>query len=143
MLADLKQTSGLLDLFSNEELDVLLAEDETRPRSEHLSSEIDETLAAFNVALAIGAQLHEPSSNRALSAWHFRQGREVAFKTMLGGQSLSMIRLFTLLAFYMIGACQRDTASMYLGVAAKAAAVLSLHRASSYVGLRDSETLLR
>jgi hypothetical protein len=117
--------------------------DGTPPLLERGSSETGEALAAFNVALAIGAQLHEPSSNRALSTWYFHQGREVAFKTMLGGQSLSMIRLFTLLAFYMIGACQRDTASMYLGVAAKAAAVLSLHRASTYVGLSDSETLLR
>lgn len=38
-----------------------------------------------------------------------------------------MVRLFLLMAFYMLGACQRNAAAMYLGVATKAAVVLGLH----------------
>lgn len=108
------------------------------------SPEKQEDAAAVNIALAIGAQLHSSSDElKDLAASHFWHGREIAFKGMLGVQSLSMVRLFTLLAFYMIGACQRDTASMYLGVAAKAAAILGLHRSGTYQNLSKEESNLR
>ncbi|KIW18002.1 hypothetical protein PV08_02289 [Exophiala spinifera] len=137
--AYLEATSGLLELFSTDELadmyrSNVYAHD---PPGWGLDGDL---IPATDVALAIGAQLREPFTCRAHSTYYFRNGREAAFKTMLGRQNLSMVRLFTLLAFYMIGACQRDTASMYLGVAAKAACVLSLHRASTYSNSSESES---
>ena len=132
------QTSGLLEVFSTDELVEIsrgngYAHDSAR---KDLDGDVG---PAADVALAIGAQLREPFAARVLSAYYFHKGREAAFRTMLSGQSLSMVRLFTLLAFYMIGACQRDTASMYIGVAAKAASVLSLHRPSTSSSSSESE----
>jgi hypothetical protein len=45
---------------------------------------------------------------------------------MLAKPTLSMVRLFLLLAFYMLGTNHRSAAAMYLGIATKAAVVLGL-----------------
>lgn len=45
---------------------------------------------------------------------------------MLAKPSLGMVRLFLLLAFYMLGANHRSAAAIYLGISAKAAVVLGL-----------------
>jgi hypothetical protein len=50
----------------------------------------------------------------------------MAFQDMLMSQSLGKIRLFILLAFYGLGACNRNSAAMFLAVAAKAAVILDL-----------------
>jgi len=62
---------------------------------------------------------------------------------MLTNQSLSTVRLFLLLAFYMLGACHRNAASMYLGVAVKAAIVLGLHNSANYRHLQKDECCIR
>lgn len=46
---------------------------------------------------------------------------------MLENPSLEMVSLFLLMSFYMLGACRRNAAFMYLGVAARAAVALGLH----------------
>jgi hypothetical protein len=54
-----------------------------------------------------------------------------------------MVRLFLLLSFYMLGACNRNAASMYLGVAAKATVVLGLHHLSSHKNLQKEDYCIR
>lgn len=54
-----------------------------------------------------------------------------------------MVRLFLLLAFYMVGACRRNTASIYLGIAARTAIVLSLHIPSNHEDLDSDEYIQR
>jgi hypothetical protein len=101
-------------------------------------SEID--TASLYIALAIGAQvrpLGDPSSRIELD--YFCRAQRVAFENMLTSQSLSMVRLFLLLAFYMVGACRRNTASIYLGIAARTAIVLSLHNPANHEDLDSDE----
>lgn len=51
---------------------------------------------------------------------------------MLCDPSVDMVRNFLLMSFYMLGACHRNAAFMYLGVASKAASALGLHRHDQY-----------
>lgn len=46
---------------------------------------------------------------------------------MIQDPSIEMVQLFLLMSFYMLGACQRNAAFMYIGVAARGAYVLGLH----------------
>lgn len=80
--------------------------------------------------IAIGAQSSKndlsPASMRA-ERFFFKRAQQCAFAGMLENPSMDLIRLFILLSFYMLGACRRNAAFMYLGVAARAAAALGLH----------------
>jgi hypothetical protein len=96
------------------------------------------------MAIAIGAQARGASpSDTQCAAIHFARARQIAFEGMLAHPSLSMVRLFMLLAFYMLGACQRNAAFMYLGVASKAAVVLGLHQPAYYKSLEKDEYAVR
>jgi hypothetical protein len=50
-----------------------------------------------------------------------------------------MIRLFLLMAFYMLGACHRNAGFIYLGIASKAASALGLHVKEVYKHVQDGE----
>lgn len=122
------KTSGLLDLFTADEIDSLV-EARTNPSADSSLPEIHrENSAALDVALAIGAQTQPPQrriiSPEAASSF-FSRARQAAFEDMLDRPSYTMIRLFLLMAFYMLGDCRRNTACMYLGVACKAADILA------------------
>ncbi|KAH8668917.1 hypothetical protein BX600DRAFT_265313 [Xylariales sp. PMI_506] len=121
------KTSGLLNLFTADEVDALVAK---KASSLDASSSVlrSDDMAALDVALAIGAQIHpECKLDPRIATAFIAQARQVAFEGMLANPSLSMVRLFLLLAFYMLGACHRNAASMYLGVASRAALLLNLH----------------
>ena len=62
---------------------------------------------------------------------------------MLIDPSLEMISDFLIMAFYMLGACNRNAGYMYLGVASKAANALGLHRIDQYRDIPDEECRLR
>lgn len=84
--------------------------------------------AAICLAIAIGGQCRGSSrSDLQYAAQYFVKGQQFAFEGMLQDPSLNMIRLFLQMAFYMLGACRRNTAFMYIGVASKAAYALGLH----------------
>jgi hypothetical protein len=78
--------------------------------------------------IAIGAQSskNDPVVLR-VERFFFKRAQKCAFAGMLENPSLDLIRLFVLMSFYMLGACRRNAAFMYLGVAARAAAALGLH----------------
>lgn len=81
--------------------------------------------------LAIGCQVRGSSRDDLVRASkYFAQGRKLAFEKMLEDATVNLVRAFILLAFYMFGACRRNSAFMYLGVAAKSADILGLHAAA-------------
>lgn len=123
-----RQISGILDLFRPNELEENIVsstsrDDRQSPKSARAVS------AAFNMVLAIGYQCQgsDPSAP-ALAAHHFAQAQSFAFEGMICDPSLDMVRLFLLMAFYLLTACRRNGAFMYLGIASKAASALGLHR---------------
>lgn len=82
--------------------------------------------------IAIGAQScrDDPTASQA-ERFSFSRGQRRAFSSMLETPSLELVRLFLCMSFYMLGACRRNVAFMYLGVAARAAVALGLHQTDS------------
>ncbi|KAI6354084.1 hypothetical protein MCOR25_008753 [Pyricularia grisea] len=126
-------SSGLLDLFSPVELNQLL-----ELSAEHINSNRNEprarkrpheaSLASLYLMIAIGAQCRgHGTSDGAIATRYFTQARKMAFDKMLQDPTLDLTRAFMLMAFYMLGACRRNSAFMYIGVASKAADILGLH----------------
>lgn len=100
----------------------------TRPTHEMPSK----TMAALrDIMIAIGAQTSKNGfALMRVERFFFRRAQQCAFAGMLENPSLDLIRLFILMSFYMLGACRRNAAFMYLGVASRAAAALGLHLTS-------------
>ncbi|KAL5869311.1 hypothetical protein ACKVWC_010057 [Pyricularia oryzae] len=126
-------SSGLLDLFIPAELNQLLGLsaqptdcDRNEPPARRRPPEA--SLASLYLMIAIGAQCRgEGASDAAIAARYFTQARKMAFDKMLQDPTLDLTRAFLLMAFYMLGACRRNSAFMYIGVASKAADILGLH----------------
>ncbi|KAJ5585764.1 hypothetical protein N7450_005551 [Penicillium hetheringtonii] len=125
-------TNGILDLFTPHEVDTLLAVHINASRSATNSFVRREDVAAIGVALAIGAQVKGSEEDTRIANGYFRRARQVAFDDMLMGQNIGTVRLFLLMGFYMLGACHRNAASMFIGVAARAAINLELHIPEDY-----------
>lgn len=90
-------------------------------------------VASLYLMAAIGAQCRGQSTDDlAWAAKFFSYARKLALEKMLENPSLELIRAFLLMAFYMFGACRRNSAFMYLGVASKAADILGLHMSAQY-----------
>lgn len=51
---------------------------------------------------------------------------------MLEDPNINIVRVFLLMAYYMLGSCRRNSAFMYLGIASRAAVSLGLHSKDSY-----------
>lgn len=98
-------------------------------------------LVALEVALAIGAQARASGPRDAqCAAMYFARAQSVAFQDMLANPSLSMVRLFILLAFFTLGACRQNAAFIYLGVASKAAIILGLHQPMSWSNSQKADS---
>ncbi|KAJ5580013.1 uncharacterized protein N7459_005998 [Penicillium hispanicum] len=122
-------TSAILCLFSPAEIETL--EGKSLDDSSQDMKKIDR--AALDMILAIGAQARASDAQDAqCAAVYFARARSVAFEGMLADPSISMVRLFLLLAFFTLGACRQNAAFIYLGVASKAAIVLGLHQPMSW-----------
>lgn len=84
--------------------------------------------ALRDIIIAIGAQSSRTSSSTVQAErFFFARGQRIAFDNMLENPSLELVRVFLLMSFYMLGACRRNAAFMYIGIAARAAAALGLH----------------
>lgn len=88
--------------------------------------------ASLDLVLAIGAQCTSRQDSRNISRALFRKAQRQALSEMIQDPDLDMVRTYLLMAFYMLGECRRNTAYMYLSVAARAAIALGLHSPSSY-----------
>lgn len=94
--------------------------------------------------VAIGSQCRGSNQVEIKQAGkYFAQAQKMAFVDMLQNPSLSMIRIFLLMAFYMLGACRRNTAFMYIGIASKAATILGLHIPYQHVRASTEERVVR
>jgi hypothetical protein len=88
--------------------------------------------ASLDLVLAIGAQCTSQQDSQNISRALFRKAQRQALSEMIQDPDLDMVRTYLLMAFYMLGECRRNTAYMYLSVAARAAIALGLHSPSSY-----------
>ncbi|KAJ6122794.1 hypothetical protein N7512_005259 [Penicillium capsulatum] len=131
-------SSGFISLGQTE--DTLLASD-----SEHIAPHEKIKGAIGDLVLAIGAQycVSDPGTVQIERAY-FARGQQRAFANSLEDPGMDLVRAFLLMSFYMFGACRRNAAFMYLGVAARSAVALGLHEAhSGPVGYDDyAERLL-
>ncbi|KAJ5584812.1 uncharacterized protein N7459_004612 [Penicillium hispanicum] len=84
--------------------------------------------AIWDLMIAIGAQscLNEPQTVQ-IERFFFIRGQRRTFTNLLEDPSMDLVRAFLLMSFYMFGACRRNAAFMYLGVAARSAVALGLH----------------
>ncbi|KPI45037.1 uncharacterized protein AB675_2707 [Cyphellophora attinorum] len=134
-------SSAILDLYTKEEVFEFLPETGLSPTVSHGSDRyLRDDHAALCLMLAIGAQCRGARASDADYAKKcFVRGQQIAFEGMLCNPSLNMIRLFLLMSFYMLGACHRNAAFIYLGVASKAASALGLHVTEVYRHMNKDE----
>lgn len=84
--------------------------------------------------MAVGLQCESPTDTRDRELAFFREAQSRALAGMLEDPDIDMVRVFLIMAFYLLGECRRNTAFMYLGVAARAAVALGLHSKDTYGG---------
>jgi hypothetical protein len=133
----LSVTAGLVDLFDSRarhrlRQDILAWSTARRRRTPHNlpdgDDEDDEDLAsAVNfLVLALGCQKSHSDMSRA----YFEHARDRAFANLAtGSPGVGTVRAFILVALYMLLAGQINGAFLVLGVAARAAYSIGLHRA--------------
>lgn len=140
-------SSGILDLFTLGEIDSYLDHHNMLSPGSFISEEDKSTRAeraSLSMMLAIGSQCRAQNPVDAFNAARcFTCAQKWAFEGFLCDPSLDMVRVFLLMAFYMLGACHRNAAFMYLGIASKAACALGLHRKGQDKGLTPRECLAR
>ena len=140
------QSSGLLDLFTSDEIARLLelarSDGANEPGSSSHMSKAE--IASLHLMIAIGAQCRgrvEADLSRAVK--HFCIARKTALAGMLEDPTVSVVRIFLLMAFYMLGACRRNSAFMYIGIASKAADIIGLHLSAHIKHLSVTERGIR
>jgi hypothetical protein len=138
----IQATSGFLDLYGSNDLQAMTRELQVEPSiAESTSKSYKDRHAILCAILAIGAQARgDPVCDIPYARHYFKLAQTRAFEGMLCDPSLSMVRLFLLMAFYMFGACHRNAGFMYIGVAAKAACALGLHKEESGLSLAAEES---
>ncbi|KAH0489488.1 hypothetical protein TgHK011_009915 [Trichoderma gracile] len=124
-------TGGLLDVFGPTEIEDLLM----KTKTDEAQSLDPCQRASIDLVIAIGAQCKSPTEAELVGPPYFRKAQQRAFAGMLEDPNVDMVRAFLLMAFYMLGHCRRNTAFMYLGIAARAAVALGMHSPHSYTDL--------
>ncbi|EEA26578.1 hypothetical protein TMatcc_005145 [Talaromyces marneffei ATCC 18224] len=133
-------TSGFFDLFDKDDI-LKLLQIEASSSGRRINRE---EMAVLYLVIAIGGQCRGSHiSDFQYATKYFSMGQQYAFEGMLRDPSINMLRVFLLMAFYMLGACHRNAAYMYLGVASKAAAALGLHIGAQARGLSTDEAKTR
>lgn len=115
-------------------MDCILTAVETKEMGEDLNE------AIVCLALAIGQQCNclDDMSTRQMQK-HFALSQKLAFDGMLEDPSIKLIKVFLLMAFYLLGGCRRNAAFMYIGIAARAAHALGIHEADPNYVLSTDE----
>ncbi|EJP70997.1 Zn(II)2Cys6 transcription factor [Beauveria bassiana ARSEF 2860] len=121
-------TGGFLDLFSREELKQL----SSVPSPELSEYRYRHIEAVASAAIAIGSQCKSSLESQQTSQAYFRHAQRKAFSGMLEDPNIDIVRVFLLMAYYMLGSCRRNSAFMYLGIASRAAVSLGLHSKDTY-----------
>lgn len=144
---DIYQTEAFIDIFEPQELEACItnsgqgplvngAEDSNQSDDGATSGAQLSILrrASLDLVVAIGAQCTSGQDSQDIGRAFFRGAQRQALSEMIQDPDLDMVRTYLLMAFYMLGECRRNTAYMYLSVAARAAIALGLHSPSSYSG---------
>lgn len=140
-------SSGIIDLYTLDEIHAYLDRHNVLSPSNVIPQEDKHARAeqaSLNMMLAIGSQCRAQNPFDSFNAARsFTCAQKFAFEGFVCDPSLDMVRVFLLMAFYMLGACHRNAAFMYLGIASKAACALGLHRRGQDQGLTKQECLMR
>jgi hypothetical protein len=99
---------------------------------------------AGQLAIAIGSQCCVANeSDLEMSRRYFAYGQKRAFIGMLEDPSSDLVCVFLLMSFYLLGACRRNAAFMYIGIAARAAHALGMQVEEQSLHLSGEEQQLR
>lgn len=100
--------------------------------------------AVVDLAIAIGGQGCGTTPKSLYHAQrHFDRAQKSAFEGMLLDPSVDLVSVFLMMSVYMLCACKRNGAFMYLGVAARLAHSMGLHAPESYQQLPPTEQRFR
>ncbi|KAF5580102.1 transcriptional regulatory [Fusarium pseudocircinatum] len=131
-------TTGIIYIYSPKQLYDLLeeTEDDREHSSTSGSSKSCQKRAIIDLVIAVGGQGCRTSPKTLYHAQkHFDRGQKVAFKGMLLDPTGDLVAIFLLMGIYMVNACKRDGAFIYLGVATRVAHAIGLHLPESYRNL--------
>lgn len=138
LLAYKTATSGFVDVLSDEETARVFQKPAVLQEP---AKYLDTQTALRDIMIAIGAQCTKSDSmTTRAERFFFSRAQARAFTGMLENPSLEIVRLFLLMSFYMLGACRRNAAFMYLGVAVRAAVALGLHIPDSSAAAATEES---
>lgn len=127
------KTSGILDLFDAPDI----VKDLESAHSNDVEGESHSSITSL--VIAIGARCHtDPQIYRNCERIHLNRSRQVT-SYLLENVNMDTVQVFLLMAFYMLCASRRNTAYMYLGVAARAAHAMGLHHGGSFASLTARE----
>ncbi|EXJ53745.1 uncharacterized protein A1O5_12994 [Cladophialophora psammophila CBS 110553] len=132
-------TNGILDLFAREEVEAYLptVNAPVVEKREYMT-------AALDLIVAIGAQCRAADQfDRQYAVRLFSRAQKTALAGGLEDPCLDMVRCFLLMTFYMLGACRRNAAFMYMGIASQAASALGLHVTEQYRHFNASDQSVR
>ncbi|KAI5461035.1 hypothetical protein BGZ63DRAFT_357556 [Mariannaea sp. PMI_226] len=91
------------------------------------NNNIDRESPVYYLVLAIGAQTG-PEDKDELAETLFNYARYLTVDSLMEDPNIPTIQAFALIIIYLLGASQRNSACMYLGMAVRAAYTLGLHR---------------
>ncbi|OAL23608.1 hypothetical protein AYO22_06185 [Fonsecaea multimorphosa] len=132
-------TNGIIDLFSREEVEAYSATVDAPnvEKGEYMT-------AALDLIVAIGAQCRAANQSDCQYAVKlFSRAQKTALAGGLEDPCLDMVRCFLLMTFYTLGACRRNAAFMYMGIASQAASALGLHVTEQYRHFNASDQSVR
>lgn len=96
-------------------------------------SKLRQKSAIIDLAIAIGGQGCRTTPHSLYHAQkHFDRGQKLALEGMLLDPTVDLVAVFLLMSIYMLNACKRNGAFIYLGVATRVAHSIGLHIPESY-----------
>ncbi|XEU94978.1 hypothetical protein FSHL1_000262 [Fusarium sambucinum] len=132
-------TTGIIYIYSPEQMLEILEEiEESRKQNPHASesSSSRQKSAVIDLAIAIGGQGCRTTPKSLYHAQkHFDRGQKLAFEEMLLDPTSDLVAIFMMMTIYLMNACKRKGAFIYLGVAIRLAHAIGLHLPESYNNL--------
>ncbi|KAL3590751.1 hypothetical protein FPOAC2_12953 [Fusarium poae] len=129
-------TTGIIYIYSPEQLLEMLQdiEEGTGQNSDTSGpSPYRQKSAIIDLAIAIGGQGCRATPKSLYYAQkHFDHGQKLAFEEMLLDPTTDLVAVFMMMTVYLMNACKRKGAFIYLGVATRLAHAIGLHLPESY-----------
>ena len=133
-------TNGIVNMFDEPDLQSNLFQWLQEGCADDQASDLSGAL--FFLVLAIGAQTC-PEDRDDLAQRYFDYGRFLTTSGAMEEPSISTVRAYVLITMYLLGASRRNAAFMYLGIAARAAYALGIHRRDVNALFGDVEYTMR